>query len=377
MACNSCSSQNTGTPKGCKNHGSCESGTCNKFSVFDWLSNMTLPAHQESCPYVEVRFKNERKSFFRKNHFPVFVGDIVTVEGAMGYDIGVVSLLGELVKLQIKKKKNEIPVKKILRKSSENEINLWQNYRKQEKELKIKAQEIADSMELKMNFCDVEYQADGKKATFFYTAESRVDFRQFIRELARAFRILVEMKQLNVRQKSAMIGGIGSCGRELCCASWLTDLRKINISAARYQQLSLNPEKLSGQCGKLKCCLNYELDSYLDALEKFPQIDVILKTKNGSAKFFKMDIFKETLWYYLENEKNKLYILRLKQVWEIIKMNKKGIYPENLEKFSEENSAEEPNNEYVMEQEDVKRFDSLQKNKKKQTRLFSKKRRNA
>ena len=383
MACSSCSKE-TGTPRGCKNHGSCQSGTCNRFSVFDWLSNMTLPAHQTPCDWVEVRFKNGRKDFFKKYPtMPLSVGDVVTVEGAMGYDIGVVSLLGELVKFQMRKKKTkeEVRVKKILRKSSENEIALWKSYREQEKELKVRSQQIATSLGLEMRFCDVEYQADGKKATFFYTAKSRVDFRQLVRELARVFRVLVQMRQVSIREQAALMGGIGSCGRELCCASWLTDLRKINIAAARYQQLSLNPVKLSGQCGKLKCCLNYELDSYLDALEKFPKTDVVLKTKSTTAKFFKMDIFKELLWYQSEGEKSKLYTLSLQQVLKIINLNNKGRYPESLDGFSNEKVSEK-DSKYTLESGDITRFDvPFRRNKKRHykrnKRSFSKKSKNA
>ena len=234
------------------------------------------------------------------------------------------------------------------------------------------------SLGLEMKFSDVEYQADGKKATFYYTSDSRVDFRQLIKELARVFQIRIEMKQVNARQEAALLGGIGSCGRELCCSTWLTDFRKITSSAARYQRLSLNPVKLAGQCGKLKCCLNFELDTYLDALNKFPKTNVVLETKAGVAKFVKMDVFKELLWYVLEEEQFKWYRLTLEQVLEIIEINKKGEKIETLEHFSTEKECI-PNKidfENVVGQDSLTRFDAVEnpyKKRRKSHRSISKK----
>ena len=284
MACGSCGTTVNGVPRGCKSNGNCGTGTCGsgseKLAVFDWLSNMTLPSGQERFDIFEVRFKNGRKHFYRNaENLTISMGDVVAVESSPGHDIGVVSLAGELVKVQMKKRNITLDsdeIKKIYRKATQKDIDIWQAARDKEEETQRKGREILGRLGLQMKLSDVEYQGDGNKATFYYTAETRVDFRQLIRDLASAFSVRVEMKQVGARQEAARLGGVGSCGRELCCSTWLTDFRKVTTSAARYQQLSLNPLKLAGQCGKLKCCLNFELESYLDALKPFPKQELVL-----------------------------------------------------------------------------------------------------
>ena len=344
MACGSCGTTENGVPKGCKSNGNCGSGTCgsgsNKLAVFDWLSNMTLPSGQERFNIFEVRFKNGRKHFYTNpDNLSIVMGDIVAVEGSPGHDIGTVSLAGELVKVQMKKRKitaDHEDVKKIYRKASQRDIDVWQKSRGKEEETQRRGREILGRLGLQMKLSDVEYQGDGNKATFYYTAETRVDFRQLIRDLASAFSIRIEMKQVGARQEAARLGGVGSCGRELCCSTWLTDFRKVTTSAARYQQLSLNPLKLAGQCGKLKCCLNFELDTYLDALKTFPKQDLVLKTEKGEAVFVKMDIFKNHLWYTYKEERFKWFRLTLEQVLEIVQLNKNKEKSISLEEYEAE-----------------------------------------
>jgi cell fate regulator YaaT (PSP1 superfamily) len=267
------------------------------------------------------------------------MGDVVAVESSPGHDIGVVSLAGELVKVQMKKRNIAIDsdeINKIYRKATQKDIDIWQEARAKEEETQRKGREILGRLGLQMKLSDVEYQGDGNKATFYYTAESRVDFRQLIRDFASAFSVRVEMKQVGARQEAARLGGIGSCGRELCCSTWLTDFRKVTTSAARYQQLSLNPLKLAGQCGKLKCCLNFELDSYLDALKPFPKQELVLKTEKGEAIFVKMDIFKNFLWYTYKEESSKWFRLTLDHVLEIIELNKNNELSTSLEEYESE-----------------------------------------
>ena len=344
MACGSCGTTVNGVPKGCKSNGNCGTGTCGsgseKLAVFDWLSNMTLPNGQERFNIFEVRFKNGRKHFYRNtDNLTISMGDVVAVESSPGHDIGVVSLAGELVKVQMKKRNITIDseeINKIYRKATQKDIDIWQTARDKEEETQRKGREILGRLGLQMKLSDVEYQGDGNKATFYYTAESRVDFRQLIRDFASAFSVRVEMKQVGARQEAARLGGVGSCGRELCCSTWLTDFRKVTTSAARYQQLSLNPLKLAGQCGKLKCCLYFELDSYLDALKPFPKQELVLKTEKGDAIFVKMDIFKNHLWYTYKDESSKWFRLNLEQVLEIIDLNKNNEKSVSLEEYESE-----------------------------------------
>jgi cell fate regulator YaaT (PSP1 superfamily) len=369
MSCSTCTTQENGSPNGCKNNGSCGFDSCNKLSVFDWLSNMTLPNHQQPFNIVEVRFKNGRKHFYKNTkNLSLSMGDIIAVEASPGHDVGVISLTGELVKIQMRKHNVALDsedIKQIYRKASSRDIDIWQASRNKELDVQQKSRLIILRLGLKMKLSDVEYQGDGSKATFFYTADERVDFRILIRELASAFGIRVEMRQVGLRQEAARLGGVGSCGRELCCSTWLTDFRSVNTSSARYQQLSLNPQKLAGQCGKLKCCLNYELDSYLEALKAFPKTDIRLKTEMGEAVFQKMDIFKGLLWYaYKENPIN-WHAITAEHANEIIALNKQGKKSIGLEDYSFELEDDIPNFTDVVGQESLTRFDKPKRRKKK------------
>jgi cell fate regulator YaaT (PSP1 superfamily) len=378
MACNNCSSgsqQEGGVPKGCNNNGSCGTGGCNKLSVFDWLSNMSLPQDQEPFDIVEVRFKNGRKDFYKNpEKLTLSMGDIVATESSPGHDVGIISLAGELVKVQMKKKKvaldAELP--KIYRKATQKDVDIWSEARNREEPVRMRARELAIALNLEMKISDVEFQGDGSKATFYYTANDRVDFRQLIKDFAREFSIRIEMKQVGFRQEAARLGGIGSCGRELCCSTWLTDFRSVNTSAARYQQLSLNPQKLAGQCGKLKCCLNYELDTYLDALKEFPDLDTRLYTEKGAANCQKVDIFKELMWFCYENNPAHWHVLTVEQVKEILAVNAKHQKVSALEDFAVEDDKPIENNfQNVVGQDALNRFDKPKKrpnkNKKRKT----------
>ncbi len=362
MGCTSCSTGANGQPKGCKNNGTCGKDGCNKLTVFDWLSNMSLPGDQEPFKGVEVRFKNGRKHFYKNSeNLPLYMGDVVATEAQSGHDIGIVTLTGELVKVQMKKKKikenvEELP--KIYRKATQKDIDIWQKVRAKEPEIQKRSREIAIHLGLKMKISDIEYQGDGSKTTFYYTAEERVDFRQLIRDFASAFSTRVEMKQVGFRQEAARLGGIGSCGRELCCSTWLTDFRSVKTSAARYQQLSLNPQKLAGQCGKLKCCLNYELDTYLDALKDIPKSDVKLHTEKGIAICQKTDIFKRILWYGYEKQSVNWIQISVEKANEIIALNKKGKKVYSLEDYAiEEKVSDNKIFENVVGQDSLTRFD--------------------
>ena len=372
MSCTSCSTKDAGVPNGCKSNGNCGTGgSCgsgSKLSVFDWLSNMTLPSGEAPFNIYEVRFKNGRKHFFKNTeNLTLSMGDVVAVESSPGHDVGTISLGGELVKVQLKKKnltEDSEEILKIYRKASQKDIDIWQSYREKEQETQRRGREILGRLGLKMKLSDVEYQGDGNKATFYYTADERVDFRQLIRDLASAFSIRVEMKQVGLRQEAARLGGVGSCGRELCCSTWLTDFRKVNTAAARYQQLSLNPLKLAGQCGKLKCCLNFELDTYLDALKAFPKQDKILKTENGDAIFVKMDIFKKMLWYTYKDNSFKWFRLSLDQVLEIIELNKNNEEAAPLEDYeSDIVEIVKVDFENVVGQDSLTRFDAPKQKK--------------
>ncbi|WP_027381040.1 PSP1 domain-containing protein [Chryseobacterium daeguense] len=311
------------TANGCENVNTC--GNSYKLSVFDWLSNISNPASNR-CDVVEVRFKNDRKSFFKNiNNIPLHIGSVVTVESSPGHDVGVVSLTGELVKIQMKKKKfSEESALKIYRQANQKDLEVWQEARKKEDNIKIEARKIAHRLGLEMKITDVEYQGDASKVTFYYTADNRVDFRQLIKEYAGAFRTKIDMKQIGFRQEAAKVGGIGSCGRELCCSTWLTDFRSVNTNVARYQQLSINPQKLAGQCGKLKCCLNYELDSYLDALSNFPSSSTTLDTEKGRAFCIKIDVFKKKMWFAYVDSSIAWYDFDIDLVKKLIAKNKRG-----------------------------------------------------
>ena len=293
------------------------------------------------------------------------MGDIVATESSPGHDIGIVSLAGQLVKVQMKKKKvvDNDQILKIYRKATQKDVDVWQAAREREEDVRMKAREIAISLSLQMKISDVEFQGDGSKATFYYTASERVDFRQLIKEFAREFSIRVEMKQVGFRQEAARLGGVGSCGRELCCSTWLTDFRSVNTSAARYQQLSLNPQKLAGQCGKLKCCLNFELDTYLEALKDFPDIETRLFTVKGMAVCQKIDIFKEQMWFAYANNSANWFVLKVEQVKEIIALNKRDEKGQELESYVLENEDTDIVVN-VVEEDSVTRFDQPKRKKK-------------
>lgn len=384
MACNSCSTGKDGQPKGCKNNGTCGSDGCNKLTVFDWLSNMTLPTGEAPFNCVEVRFKNGRKHYYKNSgNLQLNIGDVVATQAQYGHDVGVVTLTGELVRIQMKRKKIDIEdeevVKKIYRKASQKDINIWQEARDKEEPMKVRARQFAIDLKLQMKISDIEFQGDASKATFYYTAEERVDFRELIKVYAREFKTRIEMRQVGFRQEAARLGGVGSCGRELCCSTWLTDFRSVSTAAARYQQLSLNPQKLAGQCGKLKCCLNYELDTYLEALKGFPKTDVKLKTEKGTAVCQKTDIFKGFMWYAYEGEWMNWHKLTTAQANEIVALNAKNKKATSLEDYAEE-LIEDTKVEFenVVGQDSLTRFDSPKRGKKRRNnRNRNKKRRKA
>ncbi len=332
MACGSCG---TGKPGGCKSNGGCSTGGCNRMNVHDWLVNLPFADAESQCKVVEVSFKNgSRKDFYRNTTLHLFEkGDYVTVEGVNGFDVGEVSLSGELVRMQLKKRgvKEEDPeMRKILRPSIDRDVENFHISKGREAKILSRSREIAIELKLQMKLSEIEIQADGKKATFFYTADDRVDFREMIKQFAAEFKLKVEMKQIGIRQEAAKMGGIGSCGRELCCSTWLTDFKSVNTTAARYQNLSINQTKLSGQCGRLKCCLNFELDTYLDALQQFPENADTLETAKGNAFLIKKDIFKNLMWYMLQGG-SKHYPLSIQRAKEIKRLNMQGIRPEDLE----------------------------------------------
>jgi len=332
MGCTSCG---TGKPNGCQSNGGCSTGSCNRLNVHDWLANLPFSDPEGSCRVVEVSFNNgSRKDFFRNSTLQIFSkGDMVTLEGVNGFDVGSVSLTGELVRLQMKKRRvqeHAPDMKKILRRSSETDLQKWRESKGREKEALIRSRAIARQLKLNMKLCEVEIQADGRKATFYYIADDRVDFRELIKVFASDFRVKVEMKQIGARQESAKVGGIGSCGRELCCSSWLSDFKSVTTTIARYQNLSINQTKLSGQCGRLKCCLNYELDTYLDALNGFPRDADSLETVKGRANLIKKDIFKGLMWYVLPDS-NRHYPMTIETVKKIREMNLRGEKAPELE----------------------------------------------
>ncbi|MEO8764760.1 MAG: regulatory iron-sulfur-containing complex subunit RicT [Ginsengibacter sp.] len=332
MSCTSCS---TGKPGGCKSNGGCSTGGCNRMNVHDWLANLPFSDPESNCRIMEVSFnQGSRKDFYRNNSLQIFdKGDIISVEGVSGFDVGTVSITGELVRLQLKKhslKEDSQDFKKVLRRATDSDIIKWKETKAREHEVLIRSRAIARQLKVDLKMAEVEIQADSRKATFFYIADDRVDFRELIKIYASEFRVKVEMKQIGARQEAGKVGGIGSCGRELCCSTWLTDFKSVNTNAARYQNLSINQTKLSGQCGRLKCCLNYELDTYLDALQHFPDDAEVIEVAKGRAFLIKKDIFRNLMWYSLP-ESSKHYPLSIESVKKIQEQNKQGIKPEALE----------------------------------------------
>ncbi len=332
MACGSCG---TGTPGGCQSKGSCSTGACNRMNVHDWLANLPFADPESSCRIVEVSFNNgSRKDYFKNTTLHYFEkGEMIALEGVNGFDVGMVNLTGELVRLQLKKNnidEKSPDIKKILRSATESDLAKMQESKAREAQVLIRSRAMARQLNLELKMAEVEVQADGRKATFFYIADDRVDFRELIKLYAGEFKVKVEMRQIGARQEAGKVGGIGSCGRELCCATWLTDFKSVNTNAARYQNLSINQTKLSGQCGRLKCCLNYELDTYMDALQFFPTDADVLETAKGRAFLVKKDIFKNLMWYSMPGSSAHIP-LTLDTVKKIKAQNKDGIKPEELE----------------------------------------------
>jgi cell fate regulator YaaT (PSP1 superfamily) len=320
---------------GCESKGNCTSGRCNRLNTYDWLSQLEI-YDKNDFDLVEVSFKNgARKDFFRNELGDrVITGDMIVVDTGNGYDVGRISLSGELVRLQMKKKKvNESRIfNNIIRRAHHRDLEKLQEARALEKASLVRARVISRTLGLDMKIGDVEFQGDKRKATFYYTADGRVDFRELVKQYAKEFRVKIEMRQIGSRQESARIGGIGSCGRELCCSTWLSDFKSVSTSAARYQYIGINQSKLSGQCGRLKCCLNYELDTYMDALKEFPKKADYLKTKFGTAQMIKLDIFKGLMYYgtKIDGRRGPVVTLDKEQVKKILEMNKRGEYPDDL-----------------------------------------------
>ena len=366
--CAECGSDPCGTCLGCN--------SCNKLDVRDWLNEIP-PSMNTDFDICEVRFKNTRKGFYRNiNNLELEVGDIVAVEASPGHDIGVISCKGPLVKMQLKKARlrSDTEFKKIYRKAKQADIEKWKQVVAKEDQVMLKSRQIAEGLHLDMKIGDVEFQGDGSKAIFYYIADERVDFRELIKIMADEFKIRIEMKQIGARQEAGRIGGIGPCGRELCCTTWITNFVSVSTNNARQQELSLNPQKLAGQCGKLKCCLNYEIDAYLDAQKDFPSVRQPLETMEGTAYHQKTDIFKRVMWFsYDQNSSANITVVPIDRVKEIIAMNKRGEKPDTLlinDKNAEQNTPQ-PKKEIVDEfvdasdSEDITRFDGLRKKKKK------------
>ncbi len=369
MGCGSCSSGGC-SPAGCKSNGSCLTNGCSKLDVYDWLSNMDMPANYRPFSIIEVKFKGSRKDFFiNTDSIYLEAGELVVVETATGgFDVGHVSVTGELVRMQmVKRHVNEVDVtKKIYRKATPADVDKWKAAKELEWETMHTTRKLALELGLSMKISDVDYQGDKTKATFYYTAEGRVDFRELIKKMAEAFRIRIEMRQIGMRQEASRLGGIGSCGRELCCSTWLTDFKTVSTSAARYQNLSLNTLKLAGQCGKLKCCLNYELDTYMDALKYIPDNVNVLKTEKGDARLQKTDIFKKLMWFSYPREDNWIP-LEIDRVKEIQQQNKEGIIPADLGETIdiESKPVKVLDYENVVGQDSLTRLDERNRNKKK------------
>jgi cell fate regulator YaaT (PSP1 superfamily) len=371
MGCGSCSTGGGCAPSGCKSNGSCLTGGCQKLEVYDWLSNLDMPSNYIPFQVIEVKFKGARKEFFLNNdNIYLEIGELVAVEGPTGgYDIGHVSLTGELVRMQMKRRKTAMDqvTRKVYRKATEADVEKWKIAKDLEWETMHKARTLALDLRLSMKISDVDYQGDKTKATFFYTAEGRVDFRELIKKMAETFRIRIEMRQIGMRQEAGRLGGIGSCGRELCCSTWLTNFKTVSTAAARYQNLSLNTLKLAGQCGKLKCCLNYELDTYLDALKDIPDRIESLQTDVGVARHQKTDIFKKIMWFSYPNMEDWIP-LKVDRVKEIMAMNKKGLKPNNLKEEAFELASAKPvekvlDYENVVGQDSLTRLDDRSRNK--------------
>ncbi|HSB92456.1 MAG TPA: regulatory iron-sulfur-containing complex subunit RicT [Flavitalea sp.] len=371
MGCSSCGTKAGGKVSGCKSNGGCSTGSCNRMNVHDWLANLPFSDPESGCRIVEVSFNNgSRKDYYRNTTLQVFEkGDMIAVEGVSGFDVGSVNLTGEVVRLQLKKKgiqEFDPEIRKILRRATDRDLEVLEQNKAREAEAVIRSRAIARQLKLEMKISEVEIQADGRKATFFYIADDRVDFRELIKLYAKEFKVKVEMRQIGARQEAGKVGGIGSCGRELCCSTWLTDFKSVNTTAARYQNLSINQSKLSGQCGRLKCCLNYELDTYLDALQHFPENADTLKVSKGTAILIKKDIFRDLMWYILPDS-SKQYPLTIERVKKIRQANMQNIIPQELEAVevtSNKPKEVEPEFVDVVGQISLKTLEKAEKKKK-------------
>lgn len=313
--------------------------SCCKFDVTDWTRDIKLPPNFQETDIIEIRFKNNRKDFYLNSEkLQLQVGDIVSVEVNPGHDVGIVSIVGNMVLLQMKKKKldpRRTELKKVYRKAKPADIEKWIQAVELEEVTMVKARKIAGELNLSMKINDIEFQGDKTKAFFYYTADDRVDFRELIKIMAEKFMVRIEMRQIGARQEASRLGGIGSCGRELCCSSWLSTFKTVSTNAARTQQLSLNPQKLTGLCSKLKCCLNYENSWYVDALKNFPDINIYLKTKKGMLKHQKTDVIKGTISYsYIDDKENDMFAILIDNVRKIIKMNAEGKFPETIDEYA-------------------------------------------
>lgn len=357
MSCNNCNTCNVSEKRGC--------GTS---STFDWLYQIESPSN-ENKNLVEVQFKGDRKGFYvNLEQERLSTGDFVVVQAEKrGHDIGKITMKGELVALQIKRKNRDIkkePLKKVYRKATKRDVEKWEATINRESEILTKAKKIITVLDLEMKLSDVEMQGDATKATFYYTAERRVDFRPLIKEYSKEFKIRVEMRQIGIRQEAAKIGGIGSCGRELCCSTWMTSFPAVSTNSVRYQQLAINPQKISGQCGRLKCCLNFELDSYVDALSEFPNTKVRLKTKKGEGKLLKLDVFRKKMFYFYPKQPGEMIALNVKDVNKIIRLNNKGVLPEKLEEYEDTNRDKGREHKVGLEADKIDRFDKKNRHKK-------------
>ena len=328
MACTSCGTKAGGTPGGCKSNGTCGTSGCNALNVYDWFKDMDLPTGYKAFNVVEVRFKGSRKEFFRNtNNLDLFTGDYVCVDSSIGFDIGTVSATGEIVRLQLKKyrvREDSDEMHGIQRVASERDMERREEAKSKEDQTLERARTIAFSLNLQMKISDIEIQGDGRKAIFFYTAETRVDFRELIKRYADEFKVKIEMRHISYREEASRLGGTGVCGRELCCSTWLTDYKQVNTGAARVQNLSINMEKLAGQCGRLKCCLNFELDQYVESTDAFPKAKIVrLDTINGMAYARKTDILKKLMWFSYDD--NQTWVaLPVDKVNEVMEENKNG-----------------------------------------------------
>jgi cell fate regulator YaaT (PSP1 superfamily) len=364
-----------GSGGGCSTCEVSENRGCGVSSVFDWLYQIDGPK-SESSNFVEVQFKGDRKDFYINNEsLDIKHGDILAVEGEkFGHDIGKVTMIGELTALQLVRKGRDIttnPLKNIYRIATENDLIKWKEAINQEDPILEKAKKIIKNFKLEMKLSDVEFQGDNTKATFYYTADKIVDFRELVREYSSQFRLKVEMRQIGARQEAAKLGGIGSCGRELCCSTWMTEFPNVSTSAARYQQLSINPQKISGQCGRLKCCLNFELDGYTEALKEFPKSSKKIVTQEGEAKFVKLDVFKKVMYYFnVNNPTSELLELPVASVQKILELNKNGEIPENFDSYIKTQIESEVSFEDATGQDNINRFDKkkLKKTKKRPER---------